>query len=136
MDDPEAIVSPGMFRLVSFLSLRGGVGFDINCGVRLVRTNLMEEDVLACKIKLADELFKSIPVGVGSQYDMATICMTAILFGSQLCRGGVKPTEADLKEILDTGVDWSIKQGHAWPEDKVSAVIVVNYVEILLEINS
>lgn len=87
MDDPEAIVSPG------------GVGFDINCGVRLVRTNLMEEDVLACKIKLADELFKSIPVGVGSQ-------------------GGVKPTEADLKEILDTGVDWSIKQGHAWPEDK------------------
>lgn len=38
MADPEAIVSPG------------GVGFDINCGVRLIRTNLMEEDVLPVKV--------------------------------------------------------------------------------------
>jgi len=38
MDDPKSIVSPG------------GVGFDINCGVRLLRTNLFESDVLPVKV--------------------------------------------------------------------------------------
>lgn len=38
MDDPKSIVSPG------------GVGFDINCGVRLLRTNLFEDDVLPVKV--------------------------------------------------------------------------------------
>lgn len=39
MDDPKSIVSPG------------GVGFDINCGVRLLRTNLFEKDVQPVKVK-------------------------------------------------------------------------------------
>lgn len=47
--------------------LPGGVGFDINCGVRLLRTNLMEEDVAPVKEQLAQALFDHIPVGVGSQ---------------------------------------------------------------------
>ena len=55
MDDPEAIVSPG------------GVGFDINCGVRVIKTNLHEKDVQPVKEDLAQELFNHIPVGVGSQ---------------------------------------------------------------------
>ncbi len=55
MDDPEAVVSPG------------GVGFDINCGIRLVRTNLMESEVLPKKDELAQALFDHIPVGVGSK---------------------------------------------------------------------
>lgn len=55
MDDPEAVVSPG------------GVGFDINCGVRLLRTNLTEADVEPVKERLAQSLFDHIPVGVGSQ---------------------------------------------------------------------
>ena len=54
MADPEAIVSPG------------GVGFDINCGVRLVRTNLTEAEVQPVKERLAQALFDHIPVGVGS----------------------------------------------------------------------
>ena len=41
MNDPESVVSPG------------GVGFDINCGVRLVRTNLFERDVAPIKEQLA-----------------------------------------------------------------------------------
>lgn len=45
----------------------GGVGFDINCGVRLVRTNLSYEDVLPVKEKLTQSLFDHIPVGVGSK---------------------------------------------------------------------
>lgn len=47
--------------------LLGGVGFDINCGVRLIRTNLTAKDVIPVQEKLAQALFDHIPVGVGSQ---------------------------------------------------------------------
>lgn len=87
MDDPEAVVSPG------------GVGFDINCGVRLLRTNLTEADVGDKKELLAQTLFDHIPVGVGSQ-------------------GIIPTTSASLCEALELGMDWSLRQGYAWPEDK------------------
>ena len=87
MDDPEAIVSPG------------GVGFDINCGVRLLRTNLMEADVDPVKEQLAQLLFDHIPVGVGS-------------------KGVIPMTAKDLEEALEMGMDWSLREGYAWPEDK------------------
>eukprot|EP00286_Rhodomonas_abbreviata_P013058 CAMPEP_0181337188 /NCGR_PEP_ID=MMETSP1101-20121128/27864_1 /TAXON_ID=46948 /ORGANISM="Rhodomonas abbreviata, Strain Caron Lab Isolate" /LENGTH=186 /DNA_ID=CAMNT_0023447623 /DNA_START=66 /DNA_END=623 /DNA_ORIENTATION=+ len=75
MSNPESVVSPG------------GVGFDINCGVRLVRTNLMEEDVQPVKEQLAQAVFDHIPVGVGSQ--------------------GIIPTGSrDLEEALEMGIDW------------------------------
>jgi len=87
MSNPEAVVSPG------------GVGFDINCGVRLVRTNLLFSDVEPVKESLAQSLFDHIPVGVGSQ--------------------GIIPTRAqDLEEALQIGIDWSLREGYAWPEDK------------------
>lgn len=87
MDDPEAVVSPG------------GVGFDINCGVRLLRTNLMERDVQPVKERLAQALFDHIPVGVGS-------------------RGLLPTTAADLEAALELGMDWSVREGYAWAEDK------------------
>merc|ERR1719361_807102 len=87
MGNPEAVVSPG------------GVGFDINCGVRLLRTNLLFSDVEPVKERLAQALFDHIPVGVGSQ--------------------GIIPTKpSDLEEALQLGVDWSLREGYAWPEDK------------------
>ena len=87
MDDPEAVVSPG------------GVGFDINCGVRLLRTNLTEADVAPHKEALAQALFDHIPVGVGSK--------------------GILPTcAADLEAALELGMDWSLREGYAWAEDK------------------
>jgi tRNA-splicing ligase RtcB len=87
MNDPEAIVSPG------------GVGFDINCGVRLLRTNLSEKDVQPVKEQLAQSLFDHIPVGVGSK--------------------GVIPMNAhDLEEALEMGMDWSLREGYSWAEDK------------------
>merc|ERR1719412_1702168 len=87
MGNPMSIVSPG------------GVGFDINCGVRLVRTNLLYSDVEEVKERLAQALFDHIPVGVGSQ--------------------GIIPTKpSDLEEALQLGVDWSLREGYAWPEDK------------------
>uniref|UniRef100_A0A1B0GHR4 RNA-splicing ligase RtcB homolog n=1 Tax=Lutzomyia longipalpis TaxID=7200 RepID=A0A1B0GHR4_LUTLO len=87
MDDPNAIVSPG------------GVGFDINCGVRLLRTNLFEKDVKPVQEKLAQSLFDHIPVGVGSK--------------------GIIPMNArDLEEALEMGMDWSLREGYVWAEDK------------------
>jgi tRNA-splicing ligase RtcB len=87
MSDPEAVVSPG------------GVGFDINCGVRLIRTNLFEKDVQPVKEELCQCLFDHIPVGVGSK--------------------GLIPMNAhDLDEAIEMGVDWSLREGYAWPEDK------------------
>ncbi|KIZ02498.1 hypothetical protein MNEG_5458 [Monoraphidium neglectum] len=79
MDDPQAIVSPG------------GVGFDINCGVRLIRTNLTEEDVEPVKEALTQSLFDHIPVGVGGQ-------------------GIIPTTMADLEAALEMGVDWSLRR--------------------------
>jgi len=87
MGDPEAIVSPG------------GVGFDINCGVRLLRTNLMEKDVAPVKEQLAQKLFDHIPVGVGS-------------------KGIIPMTAHDLEEALEMGMDWSLREGYVWAEDK------------------
>lgn len=43
------------------------MGYDINCGVRLIRTNLSEQDVLPVKEELAQALYDHIPVGVGSK---------------------------------------------------------------------
>lgn len=53
--------------LKNSVCLAGGVGFDINCGVRLLRTNLDEGDVQPVKEQLAQSLFDHIPVGVGSK---------------------------------------------------------------------
>jgi tRNA-splicing ligase RtcB (3'-phosphate/5'-hydroxy nucleic acid ligase) len=87
MSNPEAVVSPG------------GVGFDINCGVRLIRTNLSVEDVEPVKNQLTQSLFNHIPVGVGSK--------------------GVIPTSKDdLEAALEMGMDWSLREGYAWAEDK------------------
>jgi len=90
MDDPEAVVSPG------------GVGFDINCGVRLIRTSLTEADVPAGSTKreqLCQALFDHIPVGVG--------------------QNGVIPlTAKDLDDVLLMGIDYCVREGYAWPEDR------------------
>lgn len=87
MGDPEAVVSPG------------GVGFDINCGVRMIRTNLFEKDVQPVKEELCQSLFDHIPVGVGSK--------------------GLIPMKAqDLDEAMEMGIDWCLREGYAWPEDK------------------
>ena len=88
MDDPDAVISPG------------GVGFDINCGVRLIRTNLTEDDVgESVREELAEAMFRNIPVGVGAGGDIP--CNTE-----------------ELDELLLNGIDWAIKKGYAWKEDK------------------
>eukprot|EP01059_Diplonema_ambulator_P020399 TRINITY_DN34179_c0_g1_i1.p1 TRINITY_DN34179_c0_g1~~TRINITY_DN34179_c0_g1_i1.p1 ORF type:complete len:520 (+),score=140.74 TRINITY_DN34179_c0_g1_i1:42-1562(+) len=86
-EDPNSVVSPG------------GVGFDINCGVRLIRTNLCKDDLKDKKELLVQTLYDHIPVGLGSM--------------------GILPTSHDvLTKSLELGMDWSLREGHAWAEDK------------------
>ena len=87
VNDPKAVVSPG------------GVGFDINCGVRLVRTNLTEAEVQPLKEEVAQALFDHIPVGVGGK--------------------GIIPVDSKtLDTALEMGIDWCVREGYAWIEDK------------------
>jgi tRNA-splicing ligase RtcB len=76
----------------------GGVGYDINCGVRLIRTNLDEKDVRPKLKDLVNELFRAVPSGVGSE-------------------GVVKLSNAELDEVLTEGVYWAIRNGYGWEED-------------------
>ncbi len=77
----------------------GGVGFDINCGVRLLRTNLTVDDVRARQEEVMDLLFRRIPAGMGS-------------------RGGAGVTDDDLRDIMMQGAGWAVANGYASEEDR------------------
>ncbi|MCK4403509.1 MAG: RtcB family protein [candidate division Zixibacteria bacterium] len=76
----------------------GGIGFDINCGVRLIRTDLTIEEVKPKMNALMDTLFKLVPAGVGS-------------------KGIVRLNSDTFKQIMVKGVDWCIENGYGWQED-------------------
>ena len=76
----------------------GGVGYDINCGVRLLRTNLDKKDVEPKLCELVDALFRNVPSGLGS-------------------RGKMRLTHAQLNEVLENGARWGVEQGFGWQED-------------------
>ncbi|HXG40656.1 MAG TPA: RtcB family protein [Candidatus Limnocylindrales bacterium] len=76
----------------------GGIGFDINCGVRLLRTDLDEADVRRVAGRLADELFRAVPSGVGA-------------------RLGRKLRREEMDRVLLDGARWAVEQGAGWPED-------------------
>ena len=85
-DFEEGIISPG------------GVGYDINCGVRLIRTNLLESDIRSNLKHLVDSLFSSIPTGVGSE-------------------GAIKLTNSELDDLLVDGAQWSVENGYGMDSD-------------------
>ncbi len=76
----------------------GGVGFDINCGVRLVRTNLTEEEVRPKIEQLVNELFINIPSGLGSE-------------------GKIRASGKELDEVMVKGSRWAIEKGYGLAED-------------------
>ncbi len=76
----------------------GGVGYDINCGVRLLHTNLEKKDVEPKLRDLVDALFRNVPSGLGS-------------------RGKMRLTRAQLDEVLENGARWGVEQGFGWQED-------------------
>ncbi|MCV0399767.1 MAG: RtcB family protein [Nitrosarchaeum sp.] len=86
MDAEEGMISPG------------GVGYDINCGVRLLRSNLNEDTVRSKLKELVTDLFGSIPSGVGS-------------------KGAVNLSHSQLDEVLVNGVNWAIDNGYGSSND-------------------
>lgn len=86
-DLEEGVVSPG------------GVGYDINCGVRLLRTNLSRADVEGRIKGLVETLFKNIPSGVGAY------------------RKDLKLTQPDLKKLLKKGARWAVENGYGSEND-------------------
>ncbi len=76
----------------------GGVGYDINCGVRLLRTNLEEKDVISRLKELIDTIFANVPSGVGE-------------------KGKLRLSVRELNEVLDRGVKWAVENGYGWDED-------------------
>src|SRR3989304_3970353 len=86
MDADQGVISPG------------GIGFDINCGMRLVRTDLTLNEVRPRLKALVDLLYQRVPAGGGSS-------------------GFVKLTPQEFKEVIAQGARWCIKKGYGWTED-------------------
>lgn len=76
----------------------GGIGFDINCGMRLVVTNLTYKDVKPQIKKLVDKLYEKVPAGVGSS-------------------GFVKLSRKDFRQVVEQGAQWCVRNGYGWEDD-------------------
>ncbi len=86
-DYEEGVVSPG------------GVGYDINCGVRLLTTNMTEKDIRPKLAELATAIFKNVPAGLGSR------------------RKDFRITHNELDRLTAEGVAYIVEHGMGWPED-------------------
>jgi len=86
MDTKTGVISPG------------GIGFDINCGMRMLRTTLTEPEVKPRLRELVDRLFQTVPSGVGT-------------------KGFLRLNEAEFREVMVQGAQEMIRRGYGWPED-------------------
>ncbi len=86
MDAEEGVISPG------------GVGYDINCGVRLMSTNVSEEELRPKLQELIAELFRTVPCGVGR-------------------RGDIRLTDKDYRQTVEKGAAWAVERGYGEEED-------------------
>lgn len=86
MDVNDGVISPG------------GIGFDINCGMRLIRTNLTYKDVQPRLKELVDRLFQKVPAGVGS-------------------KGFVKLDANTFRKVIEEGAPWCVDKGYGWSDD-------------------
>ena len=76
----------------------GGVGFDINCGVRLLKTNLELEDVKDKIDKIVNSLYQNVPSGLGS-------------------KGEIKVSFQEERKLIIEGAEWAVKKGLGVKED-------------------
>jgi tRNA-splicing ligase RtcB (3'-phosphate/5'-hydroxy nucleic acid ligase) len=85
-DVREGVISPG------------GVGYDINCGMRLIRTDLTLADVQPRLERLLTELFQKVPAGVGAS-------------------GFVRLSKKEFVRVMTHGAKWSVEHGYGWDRD-------------------
>jgi tRNA-splicing ligase RtcB (3'-phosphate/5'-hydroxy nucleic acid ligase) len=76
----------------------GGIGFDINCGMRLVITNLTLNDVQPHLHRMVDRLYECVPAGVGSH-------------------GFLKLSRQEFRDVVEQGARWCVRNGYGWDED-------------------
>ena len=86
------------FRADTGVISPGGIGFDINCGMRLIRTSCSEDEVRPKLRELVDALFTAVPSGVGAH-------------------GLVRLTDTDFRQVMVEGAGWCVRHGYGWPED-------------------
>ena len=87
MDATDGVVSPG------------GVGYDINCGVRLLRSSLSHADVSPCLRAIVTNMYRNVPTGVGAR------------------RRDLRLSRADLRGVLERGAPWAVARGFGQAED-------------------
>ena len=85
-DLDRGVISPGI------------TGFDINCGMRLIQTNLNVKEVKPRIKELVNELFRAVPTGVGA-------------------KGALKVNKSQFIEVMENGVEWCIDNGYGWKAD-------------------
>jgi tRNA-splicing ligase RtcB len=86
------------FRTDTGVISPGGIGFDINCGMRVLRTVLTEAEVRERLTVLVDALFHAVPTGVGA-------------------RGLVRLSDDEFRDVMREGASWCVRRGYGWPED-------------------
>jgi len=89
--DPElgGVISPG------------GVGYDINCGVRLLRTDVSYDELKPRLSRLMDRIERDVPAGVGEGYESAEKTLST----------------ADVRAVLERGAEWAVERGLGIPDD-------------------
>lgn len=85
-DDKEGIISAGC------------TGFDINCGIRMIKTNLTREEIKPKLTELMEALFEGVPSGVGA-------------------KGKLKVTNSELEEVLVNGAEWAVENNYGVKKD-------------------
>ncbi len=85
-DEQEGIISPG------------GVGYDINCGVRLIKTDFLAKDIQKFIPQVVARLFENIPSGVGSE-------------------GRLRMQNAEVSDVLFEGAAWAVRKGYGLQDD-------------------
>lgn len=83
---PDGVISPG------------GIGYDINCGVRLLRSELTHDEIKSHLERLSQELYREVPSGVGQS-------------------GRLKLSRAELDKVLEKGAPWLVEEGYGEKED-------------------
>ncbi|MEK6896888.1 MAG: RtcB family protein [Nanoarchaeota archaeon] len=85
-DAKKGIISPG------------GIGFDINCGVRIIRTGIDKKDFLKKRKEILTEICRKIPAGVGEKSEF-------------------RLSDKEINEVLEKGVGWAVEKNYATKED-------------------
>jgi tRNA-splicing ligase RtcB len=88
-DSDNGVISPG------------GIGYDVNCGVKLVRTSLTVQDVESKVKALVDTVFENVPSGVGE-------------------KGKLRLTHSEIDDVLVGGAQWAVSRGYGWKDDVVA----------------